>query len=136
MAKVVVIDDMKVMRVFMRRALEKLGHEVIEWESPAATEIVERLQAEAPDLIITDYLMPGCNGATVARMAKRARKDLPVIILTSMRDEDLESSCIKQGADLVLHKPVTVDLLERELDRVLTRGVDGTVAIGKQDLPG
>jgi CheY-like chemotaxis protein len=135
MAKVVVIDDMKVMRLFMRRVLEKLGHAVIEWEPPAATEIVERLQAEAPDLVITDYQMPGCNGATIARMAKRARKDLPVIVLTSMRDEDLESSCLKQGADLVLHKPVTVDLLEREVERFLTRGVDGTVRIGKQGLP-
>lgn len=135
MAKVVIIDDMKVMRLFLRKALEKFGHQVIEWETPAATEIMERLQADPPDLVITDYLMPGCNGATVARMAKRVNKDLPVVVLTSMNDADLEAGCLKQGADLVIHKPVSVEALGQEVERILDRGIEGTVRISKKDLP-
>ena len=135
MAKVLVIDDMKVMRLFMRRALENQGHEVIEWEPPAATEIPERLQTDPPDLIITDYQMPGCNGATVARMVKRVCADLPVIILTSTRDEDVEKACLKQGADLVLHKPLSVEMMGQEVERILSRGIEGTVRLAKKDMP-
>ena len=134
MVKVLVIDDMKVMRLFLRRALEKFGHEVIEWDPPAATEIADRLQAEPPDLVITDYQMPGCNGATVARMVKRVRADLPVIVLTSTRDEDVEKACLKQGADLVLHKPMSAEELGAESERILNRGIEGTVRLTKKDL--
>lgn len=135
MAKVVVVDDMKVMRAFLRRALEKQGHEVVEWEPPAATEVGDRLQADAPDLVLTDYVMPGCNGATLTRMVKRVRGDLPVIVVTTSREAEIEAACVKMGADLVLHKPLAVEDLQREVERILTRGIDGTVALKKKDLP-
>jgi CheY-like chemotaxis protein len=77
--------------------------------------------------------MPGCNGATVARMAKRALKDLPVVVLTALHDEELQAACLKQGADLVLHKPVSAELLGQEVDRILHRGIEGTVRIQKKE---
>jgi CheY-like chemotaxis protein len=118
-AKVVVIDDMKVMRLYLCKALEKLGHSAVAWEPPSATEIVERLQAEAPDLVITDYLMPGCNGATIARLAKRARPELPVIVVTSVWDDETDATLLKQGAVLVLHKPVSMEVLDSALHQIL-----------------
>lgn len=136
MAKVVVVDDMKVMRLFLRRALERIGHEVVEWDPPAATEVADRLQADPPDLLITDHAMPGCNGATLTRMAKRARPDLPVIMVTSSRDEEVVASSRKMGVDLVLHKPLPAEDLQREVAQILTRGTEGTVALKREAGPG
>ena len=71
MARIVVIDDSKFMRNLFRHILEQGGHEVEVWEEATAVEIPERIQAGNPDLVLTDYQMPGSNGLTVARMARK-----------------------------------------------------------------
>ena len=104
MAKVLVIDDSRVMCVYLRRVLE--GQYVIEeWMPPSAMEIGEYILASAPDLVLTDYQMPGCSGATVARMVMKAKPGLPVIVLTANRDEEVAIQLRKFQVVEILHKP-------------------------------
>jgi CheY-like chemotaxis protein len=110
MAKVLVIDDSRVMNMYLRRVLE--GQYAVEaWLPPSAMEIGEYILATAPDLVLTDYQMPGCSGATVARMVLKAKPGLPVIVLTSNRDEDVEATLRKFQVVDILHKPVGADAL-------------------------
>jgi len=106
MAKVLVIDDSRVMSLYLRRVLEA-QHVVEEWLPPSAMEIAEHILASAPDLVLTDYQMPGCSGATVARMVSKAKPGLPVIVITSTRDEDVAATLRKLQVACILHKPVT-----------------------------
>lgn len=119
MAKIVVIDDSRLMRRFLRHHLESLGHQVEEWEDLSAAEIPDRIQASGPDLVLTDYMMPGCNGLTVARMVRKTRPDLPVLVLTAHRDPELLDQMHRLGVAEVLHKPVDYAQLEEALRLLL-----------------
>ena len=95
MAKVLVIDDSGMMRLYLRRCLEKAGYAVEEWTAPVAMDIPGFLEASAPDLVLSDYQMPGCNGASVARMVHKASPGLPVLILTAKHVTPEELSFLK-----------------------------------------
>lgn len=119
MAKIVVIDDSKLMRKFLRHQLESEGHSVEEWEDLSAMEIGDKVTASAPDLVISDYMMPGCNGLTVAKMVRKAKPALPVLIITSHRDPDVLEQLRKQEVVEILHKPLDVDKLKEALRLLL-----------------
>ena len=118
MAKVLVIDDSRVMNLYLRRVLEG-RHVVEEWLPPSAMEIGEHILASAPDVVLTDYQMPGCSGATVARMVLKARPGLPVIVITASRDEDVAATLRKFQVVDILHKPVGADAVLAAVDRAL-----------------
>jgi DNA-binding NtrC family response regulator len=118
MVKVLVIDDSRVMNLYLRRVLEP--HYVIEeWLPPSAMEIGEHILESAPDVVLTDYQMPGCSGATVARMVMKARPGLPVIVITANRDEDVAATLRKFQVAEILHKPVAAETLLAALERAL-----------------
>jgi len=83
MSRIVVVDDSKLMRNLLRHLLERAGHEVETWEEVTAMEIPDRIGKGNPDLVITDYQMPGCNGLSVARMVKKTKPGIPVVVLTA-----------------------------------------------------
>lgn len=128
MTKVLIIDDSQMMRLYLRRCLEKGGYEVEDWLPLSAMEIPGRLQESAPDLVLTDYAMAGCNGATVARMVHRVAPDLPVVVLTAFTDEDLESQMARLGVCAVLHKPIAPEQLIPVIQEVLERSGQGVEA--------
>ncbi len=106
MAKIAVVDDAKIMRTILGAALEKVGHEVVVLEPLAASEVGEILQKHAPDLLITDFNMPGANGGTVIRMARRVYPDMPVVVVTAFGDAETTAMLKKLKVNAVLRKPV------------------------------
>jgi len=110
MAKVMVIDDSEVMRRYLRRILGD-AHELEEWMPGSAMEVADHITASAPDLLLTDYQMPGCSGATVARMALKAMPALPVIVVTAIRDDEVAASLRKLKVADIIYKPVAKEAL-------------------------
>lgn len=119
MARILVIEDSALMKVYLRRCLESRGFEVEDWTPLSAMEIPDKITASAPDLIVTDYQMAGCNGATVARMALKTRPELPVICLTSDRSEDIGATLAKFRVRRVLFKPIEAEALAEAVGEVL-----------------
>ena len=74
---------------------------------------------EKPDLIITDVRMPQGEGSYVMQcLGQRAETAaIPVIVLTGIRDHELEGRLLRLGAAKVLHKPVPFDALLAEIVR-------------------
>ncbi len=120
MPKVLLIDDSQMMRVYLRRCLEKGGFEVEEWVPLSAMEIPDRITESAPDLLLTDYSMTGCNGSTVARMAQKTNPDLPIIVLTAFMNDDMESNLVRLGVKRVLTKPITSEDLLKAVEEVMS----------------
>lgn len=113
MPRVMVIDDSALMRKILRRILEDAGFEVEDWLPLSPFEIPEHIASFNPDLILSDYQMPGVNGASVAKMAQKAKPELPVIILTALRDPDVETQLRRFGVKRILNKPIDEeDLLQ------------------------
>ncbi len=106
MPKILVIDDSRMMRLYLRRALEKAGHDVVEWTPLSAMEIPDRVAELAPDLVLCDYQMDGANGDTVARMVRRADPGLPMLVLTAFHGDQMEANLLRLGVRRVLDKPI------------------------------
>jgi CheY-like chemotaxis protein len=81
------VDDEELVRMSTADMLMDLGYEVVEADSAeAALRLIGGgLQ---PDLLITDYLMPGMTGAELARQLRSIRVDLPVLIVSGYADSE------------------------------------------------
>ena len=125
MAKVLVIDDDDQVRRIVCRMLRSGGHEPIEFsQGEAGTAAIDR---EAPDLVITDLIMPGQDGIeTITRI--RETSGLPIIAMSGLRPESGFTPLVDaqlMGADLTIKKPFTVDALLAAVDELL-RGDHGS----------
>jgi len=110
-AKILVIDDSQMMRLYLKRCLEQAGFQVEAWLPLSAMEIAGKIQESAPDLVLTDFQMPGCNGATVARMVFKTDPRIPLLVLTAFRDAEMEAGLAKFGVKEILAKPIQPDRL-------------------------
>lgn len=119
MARILVIDDSKFMRTFLRSALEAQGHEVDELVPVSPLEVTERIRAQRPDLVLTDYHMPDVDGLQVARMVRRADATVIVVMLTSARDPALDAALATAGVRRVLRKPMAGEAIARALEEIL-----------------
>ena len=116
---ILVVDDDAQVRATISRALTELGYAVSEaGNGPKALELV---RDDRVDLVILDYVMPGMDGAEVAREIAAIDPDLPVIFSTG--HAALRALRTAAGDDVtVLHKPFTLDELDELLrERLLER---------------
>jgi two-component system response regulator AtoC len=118
MEKILVIDDDKMIRKLFSLALTKAGYNVIEAESGDAGLLL--VHSERPDLVITDYQMPGKNGLEVLAEIRKLRLKLPVIMLTAYGDVVLTIKSIQQGAFEYLEKPVNPETLKSTVIKALS----------------
>jgi phosphoserine phosphatase RsbU/P len=119
--RVMVVDDDGANRILIKAMLEKSGYRVMLANSGPAC--LEQLEAERPDLILLDYMMPGLDGPEVARRvrARPTTRDVPVILLTTLTDERNIELAFQSGADDYLTKPINRPLLIARVQTALRR---------------
>jgi two-component system nitrogen regulation response regulator GlnG len=105
--KVWVIDDDKSIRWVLERALTKADMDVTSFSNGVG--IMESLQREQPDVIISDVRMPGIDGLDLLRQVTSTHPGLPVIIMTAHSDLDSAVSAFDGGAFEYLPKPFDLD---------------------------
>ncbi len=80
MARILLTEDDRSLRLFLCRALEQAGHEVIQAEDgQAALPLIEGAKI---DLLLTDIVMPGIDGIELAQRARELIPDLRVLFIT------------------------------------------------------
>ena len=112
---VLIADDDEGTRLLVSAAVEQLGHTCTVAEDGG--QAWHRYQELLPDVVITDWQMPGMDGTELAE-AIRALAGAPyayVIVLTGAADEDAARRTMEVGADDLLLKPLDVAQLERTL---------------------
>ena len=117
MAKILVIDDSRLTRRLIVRALKKAGHEVR--EAGDGSEGLEAFKAEKPDFIFSDLLMPVMDGFEFAAAVRELDTTVPLIILTADTQGSSRKKCEAIGVTEVLNKPLTVDEICAAVDRAL-----------------
>ena len=81
---------------------------------------LERLDEISPDVIITDYLLPGMNGIEFLEALNRENKDIPVIMITGQWSESIAIQVMKQGDwDYLVKTPDFFTLLPRVIEKVV-----------------
>jgi CheY-like chemotaxis protein len=81
-ATVLLVDDEELVRIGTAEMLVDLGYSVVQASSGVEALGILRSSSVEIDLLVSDYLMPGMNGADVAREARKVRPNLPVLLVT------------------------------------------------------
>ncbi len=98
-----VIDDDKSIRWVLEKALQKAEIKVTCFSS--AVGLLETLNKDTPDAILTDVRMPGINGLELLKQLQTQHPELPVIIMTAHSDLESAVSAFHEGAFEYLPKP-------------------------------
>jgi len=107
---ILVVDDDPLVRATIVRALAELGYQTGEAADGAAALAALRA-AERPMLVILDYVMPGMDGAEVARAIAEVDPNIPILFSTG--HAALRALRNAAGEDVpVLEKPFTLDELD------------------------
>lgn len=105
MRTVLIVDDSQTLRQMLLDLLQSDGIEVL--LATNGLEAKEKLEANQPDLVITDLIMPQMNGYELCRWIKNEPKtqSIPVLICTTKSEEFDRYWGMKQGADAYITKP-------------------------------
>lgn len=107
--KVLVVDDEPVILDSARKILGSENFEVLTAASAEAA--MEVLTAEAPDILISDLLLPGASGMKLLELASERDPGLLIIITTGYSTAENAGDALKHGAFAFLPKPFTCDEL-------------------------
>ena len=116
-ATVLVIDDDADVRHFIAAGLEEYGHEVI--EAADGSEGIDKFAANAPDLVVLDYIMPGLSGAEVADHILATRPDQPILFVSGYNETDAIRRVAPDAN--ILAKPFRAAALEDAVRAALQR---------------
>jgi len=108
---VLIVDDNKITLKLLRKHLEASGFKV--QEAIDGIDCLEKVEAELPDAIVLDVMMPRMDGyETVKRLKDHSdTRNIPVIIVTALNDIANQIKSIESGADDFLSKPIEEKLL-------------------------
>jgi len=118
---ILVVDDNRMNRLKLSRALVQQGHSAIEAED--GREALERLRSESFDLVLLDILMPEVDGFQVLREMKddTVLRDVPVIVISALEEMDSVVKCIEMGAEEHLPKNFDPVLLNARIGASLEK---------------
>ena len=120
LARILVADDEAGVRGFLRAALEQGGYEVIEAED--GKQALKRARAGRVDLVITDLMMPEQEGIETIQALRKEMPGVGIIAISGAFEGQYLKMAKMLGADAVLAKPVSAELLLAKVAEVLSRG--------------
>ena len=119
--RILVVDDDAGNRDLLARRLAREGHRTVEAHS--GREALRVLGFEDVDLVLLDLVMPDMNGFQVLERLKADERlrEIPVIMISGLRETDSVIRCIEAGAEDYLPKPFDPVLLRARIDACLER---------------
>jgi two-component system cell cycle response regulator CpdR len=117
MAAILLAEDDESMRRFLRKALERAGHTVV--DAAQGDEALTELQLREFDLLLTDIVMPVMDGIELARQAAEIDPDMKIMFITGFAAVALNPANRAPADAKVLSKPFHLKDLVREVDRVV-----------------
>jgi DNA-binding response OmpR family regulator len=120
--KVLIVDDSSMMRRLLARALTDLGFTKIVLAEDGAAGLVAA-EGETPDIIISDYDMPGMHGLEFieAVRSNEALDQTAIIMLSAADDQGVVENARELGADTFMVKPFTSDDLKSLIETLYQR---------------
>lgn len=102
-----IVDDDQSIRWVLQKAVSREGIPCEMFSN--ASEVIERLQYETPQVLVSDIRMPGKSGLELLNVVREKCPDLPVIIMTAYSDLDSAVSAFQGGAFEYLPKPFDIE---------------------------
>ncbi len=123
MARILIVDDNKEVRVLLTAILERSGHEVV--EAADGADATRSALDTGPDVIMMDIMMPGTDGWTAleALKAEPRTTDIPVIMLSALGTRADLMKARRSGAFDYLTKPWSNDSVSERLNWALVSNI-------------
>ena len=129
MASILIVDDERSMRDFLKILLEKEGHKVNTAES--GDRALTILDAQAVDVVVSDIRMPGMSGIELLEAIKERLPELPMIMITAFASPEDAVLAMKNGAFDYITKPFNVDEIKAVIASATNKALP---ALPAQDL--
>lgn len=126
MARIVIVEDDKDLRLILSYTLKKSGFMVDEYEF--GVEAFNCIRETPPDLVIIDLQLPDMDGTRICKRLReeKATMGLPIIMLTARTDEEDILKGLIIGADDYITKPYNPKILIARVEALLRRTSNGT----------
>ncbi|MCD6301346.1 MAG: response regulator [Staphylothermus sp.] len=116
---IVVADDSKFMRTFIRRIVERMGHNVVA-EASNGRELIEIMKSmkEVPDLVFIDINMPEMDGLNALKAIRNTEKDVRIVIVSALGQDEVIKYAKSIGIVDFITKPFTPDKIVRVVESI------------------
>jgi len=121
MARVLVVDDTRVMRYNMKKLLEELGHDVV-GEAANGHEAIVQYKSLEPDVVTLDITMPPVNdvadGIDALKSIVEYDEDVKAIMMTAHGEKAKVMEALRSGASGYLLKPIQKAKLDEAIKKL------------------
>ncbi len=117
LARVLVVDDEKLIRWSVAERLQRDGYEVLSAES--GEQALEMVAATPPDLMLLDVRLPGIDGVQTLQRALSLHPELAVLMMSAHSTVDIAVDAMKHGAVDFLVKPFPFQALDEAVERAI-----------------
>ncbi|MEY2893315.1 MAG: hypothetical protein RJA98_3223 [Pseudomonadota bacterium] len=134
MSRILVVEDEAAIAELVSMNLRHAGHEVVLAADGDQAQLA--IDAQLPDLVLLDWMLPGHSGISLAQQWRRAERTrmLPIIMLTARAHEGDKITGLDAGADDYLTKPFSTHELMARIRALLRRRAPEDVVEGPVDL--
>ena len=121
MSHILIVEDDRDIAELIRHYVAKAGHTTDVLASGA--EVLPRVRARRPDLLVLDLMLPGLNGLEICQALRRneATAELPIIVVTARAAESDRVAGLELGADDYVTKPFSPKELVARVGALLRR---------------
>ena len=116
-ARILVVDDEKMIREGCARILKKVGHEVV--TANDGRQALDMVRQEHYDIILLDIKMPEVDGLEVMSILRQRKSDALIVVITGYATIETAVEAMKAGAYDLLIKPFSADALRISVGRAL-----------------
>lgn len=120
MARILIVDDAKFMRMTLTNILKKANHEIV-GEAENGKIAVEMYRKFKPDLVTMDVTMPEMSGLDAVKMIKSEFPDAKIIMCSAMGQQKMVVEAIECGAKDFIVKPFDESRVQEAINRVLNK---------------
>lgn len=136
MARILLAEDDDGVRAFVSRALQHVGHEVVEAEDGGLASEVILEEAGRFDLLLSDIKMPVMDGIALALNVAASFPDVTILLMTGFADQRERAHGLDQLIYDVIPKPFTLQQVLEKVDDALNGRPAEIVSLARQAIAG
>ena len=117
---ILLVDDSKTMRMLVQRAIRQAGFRGLAiGEAENGAQALEKMRAEKPKVILSDWNMPEMSGIEFLTQVRAAQDKTPFGFITSEASAEIKDRAMSSGANFLITKPFTPEDVQAALSPIL-----------------